>query len=204
MRFPSFALMLLWSTLIQPARPLGLGGGWIVAQVGALDFAGGTVVHISSGVSALVTALYLGKRVGYPESAMRRWLAVQRGRRLPSWAGWSGFNAGSAVSSGELAATAFVNTNTQLRRGSGWLAVEWLRWQAYHAGAPPARSPAGGDDAARGRTPTAAIVIGGLGGRRLSRGQHEAAPRIRRRSRRRGVHGWAHGGGAHGRSPPCW
>ncbi|MGH7897086.1 MAG: ammonium transporter, partial [Candidatus Binatia bacterium] len=68
-RFPAFVLfMLLWSTLIySPLAHWVWGGGWIGAQIGALDFAGGTVVHISSGVSALVTALYLGKRVGYPE-----------------------------------------------------------------------------------------------------------------------------------------
>ncbi len=100
MRFPSFALyMLLWSTLIyNPLAHWVWGGGWIGTQVGALDFAGGTVVHISSGVSALVTALYLGKRVGYPESPMPP-------HNLPFsvigasllWVGWFGFNAGSAV-----------------------------------------------------------------------------------------------------------
>ncbi len=73
-RFPSFALyMLLWSTFIyNPLAHWVWGGGWIGTQVGALDFAGGTVVHISSGVSALVTALYLGKRVGYPRPRCRR------------------------------------------------------------------------------------------------------------------------------------
>lgn len=70
--FPAFALyMLLWSTFIySPIAHWVWGGGWIGTQIGALDFAGGTVVHISSGISALVTALYLGKRMGYPQQPM--------------------------------------------------------------------------------------------------------------------------------------
>ena len=99
LRFPAFALyMLLWSTFIyNPLAHWVWGGGWIASKVGAIDFAGGTVVHISSGVSALVTALYLGKRVGYPETpmpphnlpfcgrrrvvALGRMVRVQRGQR---------------------------------------------------------------------------------------------------------------------------
>ncbi len=171
MRFPSFALyMLLWSTLIyNPLAHWVWGGGWIGTQVGALDFAGGTVVHISSGVSALVTALYLGKRVGYPESAMPPHnlpFSVVGASLL--WVGWFGFNAGSAVSSGELAATAFVNTNTAAAAAVlGWLAVEWLR-----VGKPTMLGAASGavaglvaiTPAAGFVTPMAAIVIGGLGG----------------------------------------
>jgi Amt family ammonium transporter len=171
LRFPSFALyMLLWSTLIyNPLAHWVWGGGWIGAQVGALDFAGGTVVHISSGVSALVTALYLGKRVGYPETPMPP-------HNLPFsvigasllWVGWFGFNAGSAVSSGELAATAFVNTNTGAAAAAlGWLGTEWLR-----VGKPTMLGAASGavaglvaiTPAAGFVTPMAAIVIGGLGG----------------------------------------
>jgi Amt family ammonium transporter len=171
MRFPAFALfMLLWSTLIyNPLAHWVWGGGWIGTQVGALDFAGGTVVHISSGVSALVTALYLGKRVGYPETPMPP-------HNLPFsvigasllWVGWFGFNAGSAVSSGELAATAFVNTNTGAAAAAlGWLGTEWLR-----VGKPTMLGAASGavaglvaiTPAAGFVTPMAAIVIGGLGG----------------------------------------
>ena len=171
MRFPAFAFyMLLWSTLIyNPLAHWVWGGGWIGTQVGALDFAGGTVVHISSGVSALVTALYLGKRVGYPESPMPP-------HNLPFsvigasllWVGWFGFNAGSAVSSSELAATAFVNTNTGAAAAAlGWLAVEWLR-----VGRPTMLGGASGavaglvaiTPAAGFVTPMAAIVIGALGG----------------------------------------
>jgi ammonium transporter, Amt family len=131
MRFPAFALyMLLWSTFIYtPLAHWVWGGGWIGAKVGALDFAGGTVVHISSGVSALVTAMYLGKRKGYGSESMAP-------HNLPFsvigaallWVGWFGFNAGSAVSSGELAATAFLNTNTGAAAAAlGWLFAEWLR-----------------------------------------------------------------------------
>ena len=131
LRFPAFALyMLLWSTLIyNPLAHWVWGGGWIATQIGALDFAGGTVVHISSGISALVTAIYLGRRSGYPDQAMPP-------HNLPFtvigasllWVGWFGFNAGSAVSSGELAATAFVNTNTAAAAAAlGWIAAEWLR-----------------------------------------------------------------------------
>jgi Amt family ammonium transporter len=131
LRFPAFALyMLLWSTfLYNPLCHWVWGGGWIGAKIGALDFAGGTVVHISSGVSALVTALYLGKRQGYPHTAMPP-------HNLPFsvigasllWVGWFGFNAGSAVSSGELACTAFVNTNTAAAAAAlGWMGAEWIR-----------------------------------------------------------------------------
>jgi Amt family ammonium transporter len=171
LRFPAFALyMLLWSTLIyNPLAHWVWGGGWIATQVGALDFAGGTVVHISSGVSALVTALYLGKRTGYPDSAMPPHnlpLTVVGASLL--WVGWFGFNAGSAVSSGELAATAFVNTNTGAAAAAlGWLAAEWLR-----SGKPTMLGGASGavaglvaiTPAAGFVTPMAAIVIGALAG----------------------------------------
>jgi Amt family ammonium transporter len=145
------------------------GGGWIAAKIGAIDFAGGTVVHISSGVSALVTALYLGKRIGYPETAMPP-------HNLPFtvvgasllWVGWFGFNAGSATSSSELAATAFVNTNTAAAAAAlGWLFAEWLR-----AGNPTILGAASGavaglvavTPASGFVTPMASVVIGGLAG----------------------------------------
>jgi Amt family ammonium transporter len=162
--------MLLWSTfLYNPLCHWVWGGGWIGAQIGALDFAGGTVVHISSGVSALVTALYLGKRVGYPETPMPP-------HNLPFsvigasllWVGWFGFNAGSAVSSGELASTAFVNTNTAAAAAAlGWMASEWMR-----IGKPTMLGGASGavaglvavTPAAGFVTPMASIVIGLLAG----------------------------------------
>ena len=129
--FPAFALyMLLWSTFLYcPLAHWVWGGGWIGTKVGALDFAGGTVVHISSGISALVTALYLGKRMGYPTQPMPPHNLVYSviGASL-LWVGWFGFNAGSAVSSSELAATAFVNTNTAAAAAAlGWMAAEWMR-----------------------------------------------------------------------------
>jgi Amt family ammonium transporter len=171
LRFPAFALfMLLWSTLLyNPLCHWVWGGGWIGAQIGALDFAGGTVVHISSGISALVTALYLGKRTGYPETPMPP-------HNLPFsvigasllWVGWFGFNAGSAVSSGELASTAFVNTNTAAAAAAlGWMASEWMR-----IGKPTMLGGASGavaglvavTPAAGFVTPMASIVIGLLAG----------------------------------------
>jgi ammonium transporter, Amt family len=171
LRFPAFALyMLLWSTFIyNPLAHWVWGGGWIGAQIGALDFAGGTVVHISSGISALVTALYLGKRDGYPHSAMAPHnlpLSVIGASLL--WVGWFGFNAGSAVSSGELAATAFVNTNTAAAAATlGWMAAEWAR-----NGKPTMLGGASGavaglvavTPAAGFVTPMAALVIGILAG----------------------------------------
>jgi Amt family ammonium transporter len=129
--FPAFALyMLLWSTFIyNPLCHWVWGGGWIATQIGALDFAGGTVVHISSGVSALVTALYLGKRMGYPSQPMPPHnLAFSVLGAALLWVGWFGFNAGSAVSSSELAATAFINTNTAAAAATlAWMAAEWMR-----------------------------------------------------------------------------
>ncbi len=171
LRFPAFALyMLLWSTfLYNPLCHWVWGGGWIGAKIGALDFAGGTVVHISSGVSALVTALYLGKRQGYPDTAMPP-------HNLPFsvigasllWVGWFGFNAGSAVSSGELAATAFVNTNTAAAAAAlGWMGAEWMR-----NGKPTMLGGASGavaglvavTPAAGFVTPMASLIIGILAG----------------------------------------
>jgi Amt family ammonium transporter len=169
--FPAFALyMLLWSTFIySPIAHWVWGGGWIGAQVGALDFAGGTVVHISSGVSALVTALYLGKRMGYPSQPMPPHNLVYSaiGASL-LWVGWFGFNAGSAVSSGELAATAFINTNTAAAAATlGWMAAEWMR-----NGKPTLLGAASGavaglvciTPAAGFVTPMASIVMGIAGG----------------------------------------
>jgi ammonium transporter, Amt family len=131
MRFPAFALfVLLWSVLIYaPVAHWVWGGGWIATKIGALDFAGGIVVHISSGISALVTAIYLGKRHGYPHEPMPP-------HNLPFtvigasllWFGWFGFNGGSAYGSNELACTAFLNTNTAGAAATlVWLLVEWLR-----------------------------------------------------------------------------
>jgi ammonium transporter, Amt family len=131
MRFPAFALFtLLWATFIYcPLAHWVWGGGWIATQIGALDFAGGTVVHIASGISALVTAIYLGKRLGHGQEPMTPHnlpLTVLGASLL--WVGWFGFNAGSAGGASELASIAFINTNTAAAAAVlGWLAAEWLR-----------------------------------------------------------------------------
>ncbi|MEB2283141.1 MAG: ammonia channel protein [Polyangiaceae bacterium UTPRO1] len=170
-RFPAFALyMLLWTTFIYgPLAHWVWGGGWIGTRIGALDFAGGTVVHISSGVSALVTALYLGKRMGYPQQPMPPHnLAFSVIGAALLWVGWFGFNAGSAVSAGQLAATAFLNTNTAAAAATlGWMIAEWLR-----SGKPTLLGAASGAVAglvcitpgAGFVTPLAAIVFGLAGG----------------------------------------
>jgi ammonium transporter, Amt family len=129
MRFPAFVLFsLLWATLIyDPLAHWVWGGGWLM-KAGALDFAGGTVVHISSGVSALVACIVLGKRLGFPRSVQpphSLTLTLVGGALL--WFGWFGFNAGSALGSGGLAASAFVVTNTCAAvTGLAWSAIEYF------------------------------------------------------------------------------
>jgi ammonium transporter, Amt family len=93
-----------------------------------LDFAGGTVVHITSGVSALVCALYLGKRLGYPKERMSpHSLVLSFIGACLLWVGWFGFNAGSALSSGSLATSAFVSTHFAAAAAAlSWLAIEWI------------------------------------------------------------------------------
>jgi ammonium transporter, Amt family len=129
MRFSAFVLFtLLWSILIySPLCHWVWGGGWLM-QRGALDFAGGTVVHISSGVSALVAALLLGKRLGYGKEPMppHNLPFTVAGAAL-LWVGWFGFNAGSALGANGLAATALVTTNTAAAAAAlGWSIIEWL------------------------------------------------------------------------------
>jgi Amt family ammonium transporter len=108
-------------------------GGLLNASLGGrfptLDFAGGTVVHITSGVSALVCALFLGRRVGFPKEAMPPHSVVLSfiGACL-LWVGWFGFNAGSALSSGSLATSAFVATHFAAATAAiGWAGAEWIR-----------------------------------------------------------------------------
>ena len=130
MRFPAYLLFLvLWATLVyDPVCHWVWGGGWL-GNMGALDFAGGTVVHISSGVSALVAALVLGKRRGYGTERMvpHNIPYVVIGASL-LWFGWFGFNSGSALAADGLAASVFVNT--QVATGAAvisWVLAEWLR-----------------------------------------------------------------------------
>jgi len=129
------AFTVLWSTIIYfPLAHMVWGkGGFLNAALGgvvpALDFAGGTVVHIASGVSALVCALYIGKRIGYPSRPMiphNLVLSVIGACML--WVGWFGFNAGSALSSGGLATSAFVATHFAAAAAAlGWMVAEWAR-----------------------------------------------------------------------------
>ncbi len=129
-RFKAFVLFsLLWATLVyDPVAHWVWGtGGWL-RQLGTLDFAGGTVVHITSGASALVAALVLGRRKGLGQEAMdpHDMTMVVLGAGL-LWFGWFGFNAGSALTSGGLAAQAFVTTNTSAAMGAlTWMTVSWL------------------------------------------------------------------------------
>jgi Amt family ammonium transporter len=108
-------------------------GGFLNAFLGgkipALDFAGGTVVHISSGFSALVCAIYLGKRLGYPKTVMPPHnLVISVIGACLLWVGWFGFNAGSAVAAGGLASSAFVATHFGAAAAvAGWLVIEWIR-----------------------------------------------------------------------------
>ena len=130
MRFPAFALFVLfWTTVVyDPFAHWVWGvGGWL-RDLGALDFAGGTVIHILSGVSGLVACLVMGKRRGYGVSPMMpHHLPMTVLGAALLWFGWFGFNAGSALGASGLAASAFVVTNTAAAAGSlGWLFVEWM------------------------------------------------------------------------------
>ena len=126
----------IWATIVYfPLAHMVWGANGLLAlpalggKINALDFAGGTVVHISSGFSALVCAIMLGKRVGYPRSPMTPHSMVLSviGACL-LWVGWFGFNAGSAVAAGKLATSAFVATHFGAAAAViGWLLVEWLR-----------------------------------------------------------------------------
>ena len=128
MRFSAFlTFAVLWATLVyDPLAHWVWGGGWI-GDMGALDFAGGTVVHISSGVSALVAAIVLGKRLGYPAEPMPPHNVPYTviGAAL-LWFGWFGFNAGSALAADAVAVGAFVATNTAAAAATlGWMGAEW-------------------------------------------------------------------------------
>jgi Amt family ammonium transporter len=142
MKFSAMAVFLcLWSLLVySPMAHMVWGkGGLLNASLGGrfptLDFAGGTVVHITSGVSALVCALYIGKRVGYPrEPMMPHSVVLSIVGACMLWVGWFGFNAGSALSSGPLATSAFVNTQFGAAAAAlSWAAIEWM-----HRGKPSA------------------------------------------------------------------
>src|SRR2546429_150081 len=142
-RFKAFVLFsLLWATFVYDpiAHWVWGAGGWL-HQLGALDFAGGTVVHISSGVSALVAALVLGRRLGFGKEKSEPHDATMTvlGASL-LWFGWFGFNAGSAVTAGTLATSAFVVTNTATAMAAlTWMTVSW-----YHKRQPSVLGAAAG------------------------------------------------------------
>lgn len=169
------SLMVLWSLLVYaPVAHMVWGkGGFLSASLGGrfpvLDFAGGTVVHITSGVSALVCALYLGRRIGYGQEPMSPHSVVLTfigGCLL--WVGWFGFNAGSALAAGTLATSAFVATHFAAAAAVvTWASAEWLT-----SGKPTAIGALSGavaglvaiTPAAGFVSPMPALMIGGIAG----------------------------------------
>ncbi len=160
---------LLWTTIVyDPLAHWVWGGGW-ASQFGAIDFAGGTVVHISSGFAALAISLVIGNRVGFGKHALEPanipWSIL--GAAL-LWFGWFGFNSGSAIAANGLAASAFVTTNTAAAAGAiAWMLVSWA-----HGGKPSSLGFVSGGivglvaitPAAGYVTPMASIVIGAVAG----------------------------------------
>ncbi len=130
MKFSAYiAFIALWSLLVYVpvCHWVWADGGWLF-KLGALDFAGGTVVHLTAGISALVCALVIGKRMKYPqERAIPHNLTMTVTGAGLLWFGWFGFNAGSALASGQLASLAFVTTHLGAASGAfGWVVIEWL------------------------------------------------------------------------------
>ncbi len=131
MKFSAMLLFTgLWLTLVYaPIAHWVWGGGWL-GQMGLLDFAGGTVVHITAGVAALVAALVIGKRHGFPETAMlpHNMTMVVTGAGM-LWVGWYGFNAGSALAANGNAGMAMLVTHMSAAAGAmAWIAAEWVRF----------------------------------------------------------------------------
>lgn len=170
-RFKAFVVFsLLWSTLVYApvAHWVWAVGGWI-RTMGALDFAGGTVVHITSGISALVCALVLGKRIGYGAEPMAPHNATMTvlGTAL-LWFGWFGFNAGSALGSGGLAVSSFVTTHIAAAMAAlTWMTASWVRHKqpsVLGAAAGAVAGLVGITPAAGFVTPMSALMIGFLAG----------------------------------------
>ena len=142
MKFSAFFLFtILWTTFVYlPVCHWVWGGGWI-GDIGALDFAGGTVIHINSGVAALVVAIMIGKRKGWGRKAFMPHnipMTVLGAGIL--WFGWFGFNAGSALSAGKIATVAFMSTQI----ASGAAAVSWVVSEWILRGKPTALGAASG------------------------------------------------------------
>ncbi|WP_370572573.1 ammonium transporter [Methanomethylovorans sp.] len=168
-KLSSFIVLgVLWTTLVyDPLAHWAWGGGW-ASQLGALDFAGGTVVHISSGFGALALALVIGKRSGFGKFSMEAeniTLTLVGGAFL--WFGWFAFNSGSALAANGLAANAFVVTNISAASGAiTWMLASWAKGKPSSLGMVSgavaglvAITPACGFVG-----PMAAIVIGGIAG----------------------------------------
>jgi Amt family ammonium transporter len=170
-KFSTYLVFLvIWLTVVYcPLAHWVWGGGWIAAKLGALDFAGGLVVHISSGAAALAAALMVGKRKDYGEVPMppHNLVLTLIGAAL-LWFGWFGFNAGSALASNGSAANAFVTTHVATAAALlGWLFAEWK-----HKNKPTALGAASGavaglvaiTPAAGFVSPMASIIIGAVAG----------------------------------------
>jgi len=132
MKFSAWVVFtLLWVTFVYcPLAHWVWGGGWMAAM-GALDFAGGTVVHINAGVAGLILCLILGKRIGYGKEAMFPASVTLTGLGAALlWFGWFGFNAGSQLAADGVAASAFLATNTSAAAGAlAWMFAEWFTTQ---------------------------------------------------------------------------
>ena len=169
-KFSTFLVfMILWTTIVYDPLAHWVWGvkGWM-REMGALDFAGGTVVHISSGASALVAAIMFGRRINYGQEAMPP-------HNLPYsiigagllWVGWFGFNAGSALAADGLATSAFVATHVATAAAAlAWMAMDWMRGKPTMLGAASgavaglvAITPGAGFV-----SPMSALIIGAVGG----------------------------------------
>jgi ammonium transporter, Amt family len=168
-KLSSFVLFsLLWTTLVyDPIAHWVWGGGWL-AQLGAIDFAGGMVVHISAGFAALAIALVIGKRAGYGQYSMEP-------HNIPMtllgagllWFGWFGFNGGSALAADGVAVNAIVVTNTAAAAGAlAWLAISWVKGKPSSLGMVTGAIAGLGTitPAAGYVTPMVAILIGAIAG----------------------------------------
>lgn len=168
-KFSSFIVLgVLWTTLVyDPLAHWAWGGGW-ASELGALDFAGGTVVHISSGFGALALAMVIGKRVGFGKFSMEAenvTLTLIGGALL--WFGWFAFNGGSALAANGIAANAFVVTNISAASGAiTWMLASWAKGKPSSLGIVSgavaglvAITPASGFVG-----PISAIAIGGIAG----------------------------------------
>ncbi|HDL14678.1 MAG TPA: ammonium transporter [Euryarchaeota archaeon] len=164
-KFSSFIVfILIWTTIVyDPIAHWVWGGGWL-ASFGAIDFAGGTVVHISSGVSALAIALVIGKRKGFGSTFMEPHnIPMTILGAVLLWFGWFGFNAGSALGANSIAANAFVTTNTATAAAAlTWMFISWYHRKPSGLGVASgavaglvAITPAAGFV-----TPLASIIIG--------------------------------------------